>query len=252
MLPPGFSPPRRIPGAGCCSAPMRVGDGLKVKMLESFYYEEDVVTNALPHFSKFMLDSGAFTLFMAGTKGVKWEEYTERYANYINRNGIDMFFELDIDRLVGYENVLKLRARLERMTGKRAIPVWHRNRGREDFIRMCQEYGYVALGGLAAKEIRRTEYRFIPWFIDTAHKYGAKIHGLGFTNLEGLTRYHFDSVDSTAWMSGNRFGAVYKFNGRTMIKFNVPPGHKLADTKVVAQNNFIEWLKFCRYAEENL
>lgn len=223
-----------------------------INILESFYYKDDTVTKAIPYLNRFMLDSGAFTFFTKGSKGIKWEDYTERYGQYIKQNNIKLFFELDIDCIIGYERVLRLRDRLVRITGEQPIPVWHKSRGREDFIKMCQRYDYVALGGLAAKEIRRNEYKFIPWFIDTAHRYGAKIHGLGFTNLEGLRKYHFDSVDSTAWVSGNRFGAIYKFNGRTMLKFDVPPGHKLSDARVVALNNFTEWVKFCKYAEQNL
>jgi hypothetical protein len=225
---------------------------LNINILESFYYLDDTVTKAIPFLKHFMLDSGAFTFFTKKTDGICWEDYLERYAAYINENDIKHFFELDIDRVIGYPKVLALREKLKRLTGKEPIPVWHKNRGKDEFIKMCQQYKYVALGGLAAKEIKRNEYKFIPWFIDTAHKYKAKIHGLGFTNLEGLKRYHFDSVDSTAWVSGNRFGAVYKFNGQTMVKFNAPENHRLASSRVAALNNFKEWVKFCEYAEKNL
>ena len=117
---------------------------------------------------------------------------------------------------------------------------------------MCKEYDYVAIGGLVTKEIASTEYKYFTWFINIAHKYGAKIHGLGFTNLKGLEKYHFDSVDSTSWTTGNRFGAVYKFNGRTMEKVNKKEGQRLADSKAVAIHNFTEWVKFQKWAERNL
>jgi hypothetical protein len=220
--------------------------------LESFYYNEEVLTKAIPYIKNFMLDSGAFTFFTAAPKNFKWEEYVDRYAAYINENDVKLFFELDIDPLVGYPEVLKLRSRLEKLTNKPCIPVWHKSRGKEEFIKMCQQYKYVAIGGIVSQEIKRDEYQYFPIFINTAHKYGAKIHGLGFTNLEGIRKYHFDSVDSTAWVSGNRFGAVYKFNGKTMVKVNKPEGFRLADSRKVAVNNFNEWVKFCRYAEKNL
>ena len=117
---------------------------------------------------------------------------------------------------------------------------------------MCKEYDYVALGGIVAKEIKTDEWKYLPWFINTAHENECKIHGLGFTSLQSLNVYKFDSVDSTAWTSGNRFGFVYHFNGKTMVKTDCPKGKRLADSKKVALNNYIEWIKFQKYAEENL
>ena len=220
-------------------------------ILESFYYADDWTERTIPLLGSFMLDSGAFTFFTQG-KHVDWEEYTERYAEFVKRNNVKLFFELDIDALVGYERVLALRRRLELLTGRQPIPVWHRSRGKEEFLKMCEEYPYVALGGIVSKEFKPRDYKMFPWFINEAHKHNAKIHGLGFTNLKGLKRYHFDSVDSTSWVSGNRFGSIYKFDGTTMVKRDRPEGARLINQREAALNNFNEWLKFQRYAEKNL
>lgn len=221
-------------------------------ILQSFYYCNDFTEKVIiPSCENFMLDSGAFTFFSSG-KNVDWNEYIKKYAEFINRNNIKLFFELDIDVLIGYENVLKLRKRLETLTNKKCIPVWHKSRGLDEFIKMCKEYDYVAIGGIVSKEITSKEYKYFPKLIKIAHENGAKIHGLGFTNLAGLTKYHFDSVDSTSWVSGNRFGAVYKFNGKTMVKYAKKEGQRLADSRKVAVHNFIEWKKFANYAKTNL
>lgn len=223
-----------------------------VKTLESFYYADEWTERLLPMFGEFLLDSGAYT-FLANKKGeINWLDYIDKYAAFINRNNIKHFFELDIDSIVGYEKVLEYRKILERKTGKKCIPVWHKSRGKEEYIKMCKEYDYVALGGIVTKEITKDDYKFFTWFINTAHKYGAKIHGLGFTNLKGLEKYHFDSVDSTSWTTGNRFGAVYKFNGRTMEKVGKKEGQRLGDSRAVAVHNFNEWVKFQKYAEKHL
>jgi hypothetical protein len=228
------------------------GNKIDLMLLESYYYADKWIEAIIPKLKKFLLDSGAFT-FMTSHKGsVDWNEYLEGYIDFINRNNVDLFFELDIDSIVGYENVLKLRKKLEQGTGKRCIPVWHKSRGKEEFLRMCDEYEYVSIGGIVSKEISRQEYRFFPWFINEAHKRGAKIHGLGFTNLEGIRKYKFDSVDSTSWTTGNRFGSIYRFNGRTMEKFDKKDGQRLSDSRAVAINNFNEWVKFQKYAERCL
>lgn len=221
-------------------------------ILQSFYYCNEFTEKVIiPQCKRFMLDSGAFTFFSSGGN-IDWNDYIVRYADFINRNDVKLFFELDIDKLIGYEKVLYYRNKLENLTGKKCIPVWHKSRGKEEFLKMCDEYDYVAIGGIVSKEITQKEYPIFTYLIKEAHKRNAKIHGLGFTNLKGLTKYHFDSVDSTSWVSGNRFGSVYKFNGETMVKFDKAPGQRLADGKQVAVHNFKEWVKFANYAEKYL
>jgi hypothetical protein len=222
-----------------------------VNILQSFYYVNDFTKVMIKNCKSFMLDSGAFTFFSSG-KTVDWTEYVRKYAKFINENKIDLFFELDIDVLIGYEKVLYYRKMLEDITGKAPIPVWHKSRGKDNFYKMCEDYNYVAIGGIVSKEITQKEYNNFTFLINVAHKNNAKIHGLGFTNLKGLTKYKFDSVDSTAWVSGNPFGAVYKFNGKTMVKYNKPTGTRLADSQKTALHNFNEWVKFQKYAEKYL
>lgn len=221
-------------------------------ILESFYYADSDTERLLPLFGDFLLDSGAFTFMMNSKVKVDWQEYIERYAEFINRNKIQKFFELDIDAVVGYEKVLEYRKLLEGLTNRQCIPVWHKSRGIEEFKRMCDEYGYISIGGIVAKEIKPDQYKAFPSMIKEAHKRGCKIHGLGFTNLSLLPKIHFDSVDSTAWTTGNRFGFVYRFNGKTMVKHDVPKGKRLGDSRKVALINYTEWIKFQKYAETNL
>lgn len=221
-------------------------------ILESFYYVNETTEKLIPLFGDFMLDSGAFT-FMQGQKGhADWNSYIDRYADFINKNHIEKFFELDIDSVVGYPKVLEFRRRLESLTGRQCIPVWHSNRGIEEYKRMCNQYDYVALGGIVGNEWAKKAENCIPWFINEAHKRKAKVHGLGFTKLKLLPRFHFDSVDSTAWTTGNRFGFVYRFTGASMRKIDCPSGKRLKDPRRVAMINYTEWIKFQRWADTNL
>lgn len=221
-------------------------------ILESFYYADDDTERLLPLFGDFLLDSGAFTFMQNAKSHVDWNEYIERYAEFINRNDIKKFFELDIDSVVGYKEVLNLRKKLEKLTNKEVIPVWHKTRGIEEFKKMCDQYGYAAIGGIVSKEIKPEQYAAFPAMISEAHKRKCKLHGLGFTNLSLLPKIHFDSVDSTAWTTGNRFGFVYQFNGKTMVKHDAPKGKRLADSRKVALINYTEWIRFQKYAEQNL
>ena len=222
-------------------------------ILQSFFYADDITEKyIIPQAKRFLLDSGAFTFMQTNPAGVDWNDYVKRYAEFINRNHVERFFELDIDPIIGYENVLKLRQDLERRTGKQCIPVWHKSRGMDAFDVMCENYDYVSIGGIVSKEIKQSEWRFFPEFINRAHRKGARIHGLGFTAVSALHKYHFDSVDSTAWVTGNRFGGVYQYKHGTIIKHNKPEGMRMADARTLAIHNFREWVRFADFAEVSL
>ena len=228
------------------------------KILESFYYcrDNEWIPKLIPHLGDFLLDSGAFT-FMQGTERVDWDKYTEDYAAWINRNQIEKFFELDIDSVVGLPEVERLREKLMTLTGRKPIPVWHPSRGKDYFFKMCEDYPYVALGGIVGAKKGGKEYQkyqaAFPWFIREAHRRGCKIHGLGFTGIEKLKSFHFDSVDSTAWLYGNRGGYLYRFDPKTgtMGKIPTPPGHRLK-SREAAIWNYNEWIKYQQYAERYL
>ena len=117
---------------------------------------------------------------------------------------------------------------------------------------MCDEYGYAAIGGIVSREIKPEQYGAFPKMIKEAHSRKCKIHGLGFTALKWLDKCHFDSVDSTAWTTGNRFGHLYKFDGKTVVKIDNEKGKRFADSRRAALINFTEWLKFQKWAVTHL
>ena len=230
-----------------------------ISILESFFYvsKNKVFPTLLKKgiYKKILLDSGAFTFMQSSKTNINWEDYINQYANFINANDIKLFFELDIDGIIGLDNVERLRDRLYRLTGKQPIPVWHINRGKQYFIDMCKTYPYVALGGIAGagdKATRRNAKKYFPWFINTAHKNNAKIHGLGFTEVKNLKIYHFDSVDSTAWLYGNRGGYIYRFNTSKCEMEQITKENSRLKGNLVAIYNFNEWLKFQDYARKYL
>lgn len=216
--------------------------------LESFYYISKTEIPFISKYNDFLLDSGAFT-FMNNAKGnINWDEYIEKYADFINKHDIKHFFELDIDVLVGINEVERLRVKLEKITNKKSIPVWHKFRGKDYWLQMVKDYDYVAIGGIVTREIKPSEYKYFTWLLNEAKKENCKVHGLGFTNLKGLKKYPFYSVDSTSWLSGNRFGAIYYFDGKTMQKQDKQKGQRVK-TNETAKNNFYEWVKFSKYVE---
>lgn len=220
-------------------------------ILESFYYFKEWQKELILKSKFFILDSGAFT-FMNNFKGkVNWKDYINKYADFVKFNNVKYFFELDIDSLIGYEEVKKLTKYLEDKVGRKCIPVWHKNRGKDEFLKLCKEYNYIAIGGIVTKEIKPCDYKYLKALVDIAHKHNCKIHGLGFTNLKNLKKIKFDSVDSTSWLSGGRFGQLYLYkNGELkQISFN---NRRIKNYKDAHKFNLKEWLKFVEYADKNL
>lgn len=223
-------------------------------ILESYHYivKQQWMYPLIKQFKGFLLDSGAFT-FMTSMKGesIDWDQYIINYGKFVKELDIEYFFELDIDSIVGIKEVERLRALLEKTAGRQCIPVWHKSRGLDYWKKMCMEYDYVSIGGIVTQEIKRSEYEVFYPLLKIAKENNCLVHALGFTNLKGMEKYRFHSVDSTSWLSGNKFGAVYFFTGKTMAKVTKKVGQRVK-TNEVAHHNFNEWYKFSEYAQSNL
>lgn len=208
---------------------------------------------------KFILDSGAFT-YMKGnhTKKPDWNSYIDEYCKYIVANNISQYMELDIDNIVGYDCVKEFRKIIELKTGRKSIPVWHTSRGYDEYKRMCDEYNYIAIGGLATLDIRwrsDEQIEMLTKLVNYAHTNNTKVHGLGFTSAQYLPQIHFDSIDSTTWLMSTIYGDLTYFDGTTIIRVAKKRGvHLMGElsNQQLQEFNFKQWLKFAHYAKSNL
>ena len=156
-----------------------------------------------------MVDSGAHS-FQKGKK-VDWDVYTEQYAQFIkkfDRPNVIGYFEMDVDNVLGYKKVLELRKKLEKVSDK-IIPVWHKNRGIDDFYDMCKRYSgkIIAITGFRNEDITDEQYLM---FLKIARSYGCRVHCLGMTRKAILDRVPFDYTDSSSWSVAGRFGKIGK------------------------------------------
>lgn len=230
-----------------------------IYLLSSFWEHKNGKYGEYVMQDKHILDSGAFTAINDKTgkyKNFDWNLYCKKYIAFINHTKQKLFFELDIDCVAGLQKVEYLRKMIEDGTGIAPIPCWHSNRGAEYFIKCCEDYPYVALGTTTAnadgKKIRNNP-KVLHWFIEQAHKNNAKIHGLGFTSTPWLKELKFDSVDSTTWNVGGKFGNVVLFdsNGFPTQKYKSDKNKK-AKTIELNNFNFEQWVKFQKYADKYL
>ena len=209
---------------------------------------------------KHILDSGAFSAINDKTgkyKNFDWDLYVKKYIAFIKQTNQKLFFELDIDCVVGLEKVEYYRKQIEDAIGIAPIVCWHANRGSEYWIKCCEEYPYVAIGTTTASDAGkkiRANPEILHWFINHAHKNNAKIHGLGFTSTPMLKKLKFDSVDSTTWNIGGKFGKVCTFSNEwTECREAKPKGAgRVKNVYDLHLFNFEQWVKFQKYAERNL
>ena len=176
-----------------------------------------------------LIDSGAHS-FQKGKK-VDWEKYTAEYAEFIkkfDRPNVLGYFEMDVDNIIGYDKVLELRETLEKVSDK-IIPVWHRNRGIDEYKKMCQDYAgkIIAVTGFKNEDIKDEQFLM---FLKYAKKYNCKVHCLGMTRKGVLDKVPFDYVDSSSWLQNSVYGVVMG-KGKVSKEFS-----KTSREKVIVEN----------------
>jgi len=121
--------------------------------------------------------------------------------------------------------------------------------GIEYYKKLCNEYKYIAIGASGMFDCRwtRSNPNQLKNMVMYARSKNVKVHGLGYTKIDMLKEIPFFSVDSTSWLSGNRFGGIYVFNGKGFDKTKKPNGTRIKNNET-AKHNFEEWIKFQKYA----
>jgi len=230
----------------------------KFNVLESYAYikkhEKDI---DLLLRNTFILDSGAFTFMSKKTKAVDWEKYTDNYIEFINKHQIKNYFELDIYSVVGLKETERLRNKIEQKTNTKSIPVWHYELGAEYYKNLCESYKYIAIGASGRNDSKwtRTKPALLKSMVVYAKNKGVKVHGLGYTVMKMLPQIPFYSIDSTTWLNAGKYGEYQFFNGQKIIK---KQGKSLNKKSIRSKSlelqahNLKEWIKFQKYAENNL
>ena len=188
---------------------------------------------------------------MNGAKTTKeeMEKYINRYIAFIKKHKIKHYFEIDVDNIFGLEQVEIWRKKLEKETNTKCIPVWHKGRGVEYFKKMCENYDYIAIGGLVF-HVKKQEYENIRKLVNYAYNNNVKVHGLGFTKTNDLMKYKFYSVDSASWVRAAAMGQqIHTFKYNKMVQRAINKNGKKVNITKLARHNFIEWCKYQRFME---
>lgn len=185
--------------------------------------------------SKLMVDSGAHSLFVReilkkqhGKLTFEYYEtdefwdYVDAYADYIQKNQhlIDVYVSVDV--IHNPELSWKVQRYLEDEYKLKPLPVYHSGEDFKWFIKYCDNYDYIGVGGLGQEVTRQTWIKNIGTPVFTyicekpSYKPVRKIHGFAMTAPSLVTGYPWYSVDSTSWIQWGKYGIVivpYKKNG---------------------------------------
>lgn len=192
------------------------------------------------------LDSGAYTYSQKIADDDKGKLpppkiFFRQYKNYLEEFGHlwDRVMEFDVDSRNNEIGVsvdqaeVWLNELLDQFPELNITPVYHSWRGAE----VWQEYvddprvRCLAIGrDPPADGLMRA-------YVDKAHQAGKPVHGLAYTKYNtGLKYIPFDTVDSSSWISGQRYGNFYVYkNGQilTMTKAN------RLDSRIRSYRNYI-------------
>ena len=194
----------------------------------------------------FILDSGAFSLFSGAGKKIDYnflKKYIDKYCDFILKYEIKQFVEMDIDIIIGYDEVKKINKYIENRVGRKPLYVHHNNtRTIDDLKGACDEYDYLFFGGLTKEK----NSEIIGTFINFCFQCGTKVHTLGYTPLDIDTQKNLYSCDSSSWTMGGRNGNIYQFYNDKLTTI------KLKDKRRVTffelnNHNLKQWLKYQAY-----
>lgn len=221
-------------------------------LLQTFFSMGNKETELMNRFierrgqENFILDSGAFSLFN-GAKKLTYDDlkkYIDKYCNFILKYKIKQFLELDIDSMIGYDEVKKINRYIESKVGIKPIYVHHQfTRDFDELTKACKESDYIFYGGIAG--IMKVDDEVVQSFVDYAFQYGTKVHMLGWTPLNMKIKNLY-SADSSSWTMGGRAGIVYTFNRTYLENYSFKDKRRITFFEL-NNHNFNQWLKYQDY-----
>lgn len=227
-------------------------------ILASFAYHRPEHDEFYPCCKSLLTDSGAFTFMVRSIRGkannFDIKSYCKKYAEFVKKNNIENFIELDVEGAFGFDVYKDCLHMLQDITGRDPIYVFHRWRGMDYFKELIKRKDYIMLGDVDVGSHSKTQEQFFPWFVEEAHKNNCRVHGLAFTQIEKLRHIPFDSVDSSSWTAGSRFASVARFDGHNCQKYDCSrtSERQLVHNSIVKKHDYLEWKKLQHYFDTEM
>lgn len=199
----------------------------KLRVLISYAYKstlDGAVAKYKPGEVDLMVDSGAFTAFTKGKK-ISLEEYTDWLIEHKQHVTTGVVLDVIGDWKGTARNHERMLNRLPE--GFPLKPVWHSTSPISELERLCKEYDYIGIGGLVSMSLNVKAFmQHMIRVHKVADKYGTKLHGLGVTGETAMLRLPWNTVDSSSWLSGSRYGRL-RLRDASMKSVAYKPGEPM-------------------------
>jgi len=145
--------------------------------------------------------------------------------------------ELDIDVIIGYPKVKKIRKMLE-ASGAKIMPVWHTSLGDKEWENMLRDYEYVGIGlGDAANSKQILNIGFFAKKLQRAIETDTKVHAFGMVRPNYMLKLPFYTVDSSSWNAGSRYGQLVGYNAKSI---------RIVQRRVKSQKDFLKVVNYLK------
>lgn len=193
---------------------------MTARVLVSFHYHRgsdlaDLVARTPGGELDLFGDSGAFSAWTSGAS-ISLDDY----AAWLHRwkHLLSAYVTLDV---IGDNAATLVNQRALESMGLSPLPVFHGSEPWPQLEAYCEEYPYVALGGMVGAN------KALPWVVRCfriAERYGTVFHGFGQTKRVFMRSLPWYSVDSSSWGSGYRYGQLTLWNAELQRLVRVKTG----------------------------
>lgn len=173
-------------------------------ILCSYHYfkkKKELILECLQKQIDVFIDSGAFS---ARSKGISID--LDEYCKWLIETGVTTYAGLDVigDAAATKKNIKYM----EKEYGLNPIPAFHLGSSLDSLAELCDNYPYIAFGGLVWSEGVKSHLDK-SWNYVLKHAPKLRVHGFGMTNVELMKEYPWYSVDSSSFKWCMRFGDQY-------------------------------------------
>jgi len=153
-----------------------------------------------------IVDSGAFSVF---TKGKVID--MDAYITYIKKWEKYLTAHIVLD-VIGDAEGSMTNYKIMRDAGLNPIPIYHLHEPEEYLYEYMRMTDYIGVGGVASRmTARNNKILFDSFWKKVVDKNGlpkVKVHGMGITDVDVMTRYPWASLDSSTWLMTSRRGIL--------------------------------------------
>jgi len=171
-------------------------------ILISYHYAKNCVDELKSIDKNIFIDSGAFSAF-----NLNKEINLDNYCKFIKEVGGKVYAALDVIR--NPQQSIDNYRYMKEVHGLNSIPVFHYNEHIK-YLRMMldEDVSYIGIGSTFQRLRNFNIWLDSVWSIILRYRPDIKVHGFGATNWNLIQRYPWYSVDSTTYLSPQRFGRV--------------------------------------------